>query len=99
MSLKKTKNLSNKKLLDEHLTWHTTTFQVGGSLGGRNKTCSPPCSFLNLECERGSTINFVSRRYTKGVPFLPKMVYKRDLRAEPPRVKLFKVAPPPRDSL
>lgn len=37
MSLEKTKKISNKKLLDEHLTWHTTTFQVGGSVGEETK--------------------------------------------------------------
>ena len=68
MSLEKTKNLSNKKLLDEHLTWHTTTFQVGGSVGEETKRV----------LRHGSTINFVNRKYTKGVPFLPKMVYKRE---------------------
>ena len=30
---------------------------------------------------------FVSRRYTKGVPFPSKMLYKR-VRADPPRIKL-----------
>ena len=34
------------------------------------------CSGLNQVCERG-TINFVTRGYTKDVPFLPQMVYKR----------------------
>ena len=32
-------------------------------------------------------IYFVNRRYTKGVPFPSKMLYKR-LRAESPRIKL-----------
>lgn len=40
MSLEKTKKISNKKLLDEHLTWHTTTFQVGGPLGKKQKVQS-----------------------------------------------------------
>ena len=42
-------------------------------------------------------VPFVNGKYTKGVSFLPKMVYKSkgsDLGPEPPRMKYSLVSPP-----
>ena len=47
-------------------------------------------------------VPFVNRRYTKGVPFPWKMVYKRvkglDLGAEPPHIKIYWVPPGLKDA-